>query len=284
MEFEPVYSARFTDEYIRNLFFEAKYEVERCDFCNSRNVYFVDEDKKRLRCKDCWKRSSLTHNTYLESTKLSLRFWYEVIWSFVLDHSTAKTRKLLKANNHQKILRIYRTLRQGLKNHSDKKLLSHPSDSSDRNSEDREAKIKLSQEILDFLGGDGGQNHPIYAVYELEDELYLKLLKEPRKVFDGSGEGLAIASSPLSGATPVGFGCLFHGKGEYVDGSTSTQLEGLWNFTKSHMQVYQGIRRENWSYYLKEIEFKYNNRKTPFKDQVSILVEILMNQESQVTT
>jgi len=284
MEFEPVYSARFTDEHIRNLFFEAKYEVERCDFCNSRNVYFIDEDKKRLRCKDCWKRSSLTHNTYLESTKLSLRFWYEVIWSFVLDHSTAKTRKLLQANNHQKILRIYRTLRQGLQNHSDEKLFSNHPDRRDRNPEDQEGKIKLSQEILDFLGGNEGKNHPIYAVYELEDQLYLKLLKEPKKVLDGAGRGLAIASNPLSGATPVGFGCLFHGKGEYVDGSTSTQLEGLWNFTKSHMQVYQGIRRENWSYYLKEIEFKYNNRKTPFKDQASILVEILMNQESQVTT
>ncbi len=284
MEFEPVYSARFTDEEIRNLFFEAKYEEESCDFCDSKNVYFVDEDRKRLRCKNCWKRSSLTHNTYLESTKLSLRFWYEVIWSFVLDHSTAKTRKLLKANNHQKILRIYRTLRRGLLNQSNKKLFHNQMGKSDTIARDRESRGRPSQKILDFLEGNEGNNHPIYAIYELEDELYLKLLKEPKGALENSWEVTDLSSNEHSDAAPVGFGCLFHGKGEYVDGPTSTQLEGLWNFTKSHMQVYQGIRRENWSYYLKEIEFKYNNRDASFEAQVKEIVEILMNREAELET
>lgn len=41
--------------------------------------------------------------------------------------------------------------------------------------------------------------------------------------------------------------------------------------------VYHGVRKENRRYYLKEIEFKYNQRKRGFQDQVAKLVDILMN-------
>ncbi|MCF7876113.1 hypothetical protein K9M06_03570 [Candidatus Bipolaricaulota bacterium] len=276
MKFEPVYSARFTNEYIRKLFFEAKYGKVKCDFCDSENVYFVDEDRIKLRCRDCWKRSSLTHGTYLENTKLSLRFWYEAIWSFVLGHSTAKTKKLLKANNHQKVHRIYRTIREGIAHRSNKKLTKNANAERTRDGEGQEKAPKLSDDLLGFLEGNDGRNHPLYLVFKNEDDFYLKLLKEPSEILGGSGEGVKLHPEEVSPGNPVGLGCLFHGKGEYVNPSSSTQLEGLWNFTKSHMQVYQGVRQDNWSYYLKEIEFKYNNRETSFDEQVKEIVEIMM--------
>jgi len=277
MEYEPVYSARFSDGWIRELFFNAKYSKKKCDFCDSSNVYFVDEEKKRLRCRDCWKRSSITHETYLENTKLGLRFWYEVMWSFVLDHTTAKTRKLLRANNHQKILRIYRTIRSALTEHSEDNLKTITgNDDIRRNSGKGEGEV-FRKKIMEFLDLDGDRNHPIYFVYETGGYLYLKLIKKPREVLGEEGAGLE--RDPLLGEIePLGFGCLFHGKGEYLKNPAPAQLEGLWNFTKSHIGIYQGIRRENWRHYLKEIEFKYNNREISYRDQVAGLVDILMGE------
>ena len=277
MEYEPVYSARFSDDWIRELFLSAKYSKKKCDFCNSSNVYFVDEEKKILRCRACWKRSSLTHGTYLENTKLGLRFWYEVMWSFVLDHTTAKTRKLLRANNHQKILRIYMTIRNALTEHSENNLRNIAGDTDIRNNFGAEKGESIGKEIMAFLDSSGDRNHPIYLVYETEDYLYLKLIKKPREVLEEENAGPE-SDLLLGGIEPLGFGCLFHGKGEYLKQPAPAQLEGLWNFTKSHMGIYQGVRKENWRRYLKEIEFKYNNREISYRDQVAVLVDILMSE------
>lgn len=276
MQYEPVYSERFSDSWIRDLFFSAKYGEKKCDFCDSKDVYFVDEEQKRLRCRNCWKRSSLTHGTYLENTKLSLRFWYEVIWSFVLDHTALKTEKLLRTNNHQKIFRIFRTVRKALTYHSDSRLKAAYENIDVHEDDQRDKLATFEDEIQGLLGDDGDRNHPIYFVYEVGDYLYLKLVKKPKKVFEEGSAGFGDDPS-LKGLEPVGLGCLFHGKGEYLKNPAHAQLEGLWNFTKFHMGVYQGVRKENWRYYLKEIEFKYNHRKRGYQDQVAELVDILMD-------
>lgn len=273
MKFEPVYTAKFTDERIRDEFFRAKYREKHCDFCDSKDVYFVDEEAKSLRCRDCWKRSSLTHGTYLESTKLSLRFWYEVIWSFLLDHSTAKTRKLLKANNRQKVSRIYRTLREALAKLSETRLVDNASKGNGKRQHNN-----IVEEVKAFLDSSSEKNHPLYLVYELEDGFYLKLLKKPKEMVKGVKRSPGHDFSSIN-RTPIGFGCLFHGKGEYASGSPNTQLEGLWSFTKTRMQIYRGIRQENWKHYLKEIEFKYNHREQPYEIQAKELIDVLMKKQ-----
>ena len=44
----------------------------------------------------------------------------------------------------------------------------------------------------------------------------------------------------------------------YING-----IEGFWIYTKERLLKFYGVRRENFVYYLKELEFKfrYNNRK-----------------------
>ncbi len=278
MRFTPVYSARYEDRFIRDLFFEKKYPQKRCDFCNSRNVYFVDEENTKLRCRDCWKRSSLTHNTYLESTKLSLRFWYEVIWSFVLDHPSSKAQKLLGTSNHQTILRIYRTIRRSLYERS-RRGREDLEDGGGSFREDVERHEDLAGVIGKYVDGLDGKNHPIYGIYRVDGALRLSLLNGNSLSVSELGGGLGSLNEEFAPDGLIGFGCLFHGKGEYLQEDVGVQLEGLWNFTKSHMQLYQGVRRENWKYYLKEIEFKYNARKEDYEKQVERIVGYLMDQD-----
>ena len=42
------------------------------------------------------------------------------------------------------------------------------------------------------------------------------------------------------------------------------------------MDVYKGIRKDNWIYYLKEMKFRYNNRGLDFDQLVTILISLLL--------
>ncbi len=44
------------------------------------------------------------------------------------------------------------------------------------------------------------------------------------------------------------------------------------------MHTYKGIRKKNWKYYLKEMEFRYNYRNLNFDEQVDKIIEILMRE------
>jgi len=41
----------------------------------------------------------------------------------------------------------------------------------------------------------------------------------------------------------------------YING-----IEGFWSYARERLLKYHGIGRENFEYYLKELEFRYNNR------------------------
>ncbi|MBD3286115.1 IS1595 family transposase, partial [candidate division WOR-3 bacterium] len=46
-------------------------------------------------------------------------------------------------------------------------------------------------------------------------------------------------------------------KGEYVSGKVHVNgMEGFWGLSKTNMNTYKGIRKRNWEYYLKEMEFR----------------------------
>jgi len=41
----------------------------------------------------------------------------------------------------------------------------------------------------------------------------------------------------------------------YING-----IEGFWSYAKERVLKFHGVSRENFVYYLKELEFRYNNR------------------------
>ena len=46
-----------------------------------------------------------------------------------------------------------------------------------------------------------------------------------------------------------------HGK-NHING-----LEGFWSYSKERLLKYHGVSKNNFYFYLKELEFRYNNRK-----------------------
>ena len=41
----------------------------------------------------------------------------------------------------------------------------------------------------------------------------------------------------------------------YING-----IEGFWSYAKERLLKYHGVGKDNFGYYLKELEFRYNNR------------------------
>ena len=69
-----------------------------------------------------------------------------------------------------------------------------------------------------------------------------------------------------------------HGKEEYVSGKVHINgMEGFWGLSKTNMHIYKGIKKKNWIYYLKEMEFRYNNRELDHDELVGKIIKILMN-------
>ena len=80
----------------------------------------------------------------------------------------------------------------------------------------------------------------------------------------------------------VGLGYIYssvdHGKEEYVSGKIHINgMEGFWGLSKTNMQSYKEIKKKNWLYYLKEMEFRYNYRDLNHDELVGKIIEILMN-------
>lgn len=201
---------------------------------------------------------------------------------------------------HQKVLRSYQTIRKTVLNYS-------------RSSWEKEKGIYETDEPL--YGGEwgnlrkhvkkhlreegkakrgrGAKEHkqPAFGIYRRDDEqVYLELIddfspdtlepiieevvKEESEIFSDTWTG-------YNGLAGLGYlhSRVSHGKEEYVTGEVGINgIEGFWGPSKTNMGTYKGIRKKNWNYYLKEMEFRYNYRNLDFGEQVDKIIEILMRE------
>ena len=52
-----------------------------------------------------------------------------------------------------------------------------------------------------------------------------------------------------------------HSKDEFANEKNHINgIEGFWSYAKERFHKYHGINRNNYPFYLKEMEFRYNNR------------------------
>ena len=54
-----------------------------------------------------------------------------------------------------------------------------------------------------------------------------------------------------------------HSEDEFTKGHNHINgIEGFWSYAKERFHKYHGIRKNNYPFYLKEMEFRYNHRNT----------------------
>jgi transposase len=73
-----------------------------------------------------------------------------------------------------------------------------------------------------------------------------------------------------------------HGNEEYVRQKRGKSIhingiEGFWGYLKEHLLKHHGVATYNLIYYVKELEFRFNNRDLSTDDMVQKIIKILMN-------
>src|SRR3989338_10213562 len=295
MAFRTVFSSKLTDRSIRDIFVQVKYRQKvSCSRCFKKKILWISD--KRFRCKACWSFGSVTKQTWLERSKLPLRWWYELICNFVLCHSAHKTGKLL-GKDAKICWQGYQLIRKALVHASyrgRKKITGTVElDESFYGGTFKNLRKKVKQELrklgLNKRGGGAKyRKQPVFGIFKRNGNVYLEPIPEAKaKVLSPLiTKRIRVGSDVFSDtgtwyAGLVGLGYVHktvdHGKQEYVAGDVHINgLEGFWGLSKTNMHTYKGIKKTNWLLYLKEMEFRYNNRKLSFDQMVEKIIKILM--------
>ena len=296
MAFRKVFSSSLTDKGIRKIFVQTTDGKNiSCRKCHGARIIWVGE--KRFRCKKCWSFGSLTAGTFLDGNRLSLRFWYELVWNFVLSHSANKTGKLL-GKSPKTCWQGYQFIRWILvqKSADDRKKITGTVevDESFFGGAFKNLRKKTRWEYR-RLGlakkgrGAALRKQPVFGIFKRNGSVYLELLAEVtgvelEEIIDRKIKKKTTVYSDkftgYDGLVGLGYihGSVDHGMEIYVEGSVHVNgMEGFWGLSKTNMHTYKGIKKKNWVYYLKEMEFRYNHRKLSFEEMTLNIIRILMS-------
>jgi transposase len=295
MGFRTVFSSKLTDRYVRNAFVKARDgKTVSCSRCLGKRILW-DSDR-RFRCKTCWTFGSITRGTCLERSKLTLRLWYELIWNFVLCHAANKTGKLLGVDvricwqGYQLIRKalVYASYRSRKKITGTVELDESFYGGTFKNLR-KHVRMELRRLGLNKRGGGAKyRKQPVFGIFKRNGQVYLEPIPEAKTkvLYPIVKKKVKLGSNIFSDtgtwyAGLVGLGYIHrtvdHGKEEYVDGEVHINgLEGFWGLSKTNMHTYKGIKKKNWLLYLKEMEFRYNNRHMSFDELVERIMIILM--------
>lgn len=301
MTFHPVFSSSLTDKDIRKIFVqESDGKNISCRKCHSVKIVWLSE--RRFRCKNCWSFGSLTAGTFLEGSRLSLRLWYELVWNFVLCHSAHKTGKLLRKDS--KICwQGYQLIRWVLvqKSAEERKKITGvvEVDESFFGGAFKNLRKKTRREYRKLGLAKRGRGavvrkQPVFGIFKRNGSVYLELLAEVTgaELEEIIGRKVRKKATVYSdkftgydGLVGLGYvhGSVDHGMEIYVEGSVHINgMEGFWGLSKTNMHTYKGIKKKNWGYYLKEMEFRYNKRKLTFEEMVLNIIGILMSHRNGI--
>lgn len=281
---------------IFNFFAQEKFvKRARCLRCNSYRIYRRSET---YFCRKCWYKFSLTTNTALAKMKLPLRMWHEIINCFALGFSAHKTYKFLDLKHYERAFKAYRVIREKIVSDSEinfeKWRGTFEVDESffgGKFKNKRKKERKKLRELGLAKRGRGAKytQQPVFGIYKRNGNVFLIPVpdtkrKQLEKIIKGRVRIKSkIYSDKWKGyAGLVGLGYVHtsidHGKEEYVSGKVHINgMEGFWGLSKVNMRTYKGIRKKNWLYYLKEMEFRYNNRKLNHDQMVSKIIKVLMS-------
>lgn len=300
MAFRTIYSSKLSDQEIRKLFVAARYgKTISCRNCQKTHVVWVSQ--RKFRCKDCWTTRSLAAGTWLEKSKQSLRLWYELAWCFVLGHAAHKAGKLLRLDAKPCWL-TYQTIRKALaeKSLEQKQQMTGTLEVDESfygglfKNLRKETRWKYRREGKAKRGrGAIYRKQPVFGIFKRNGEVYLELIAEctkqeleeviERKIAKTS-EVFSDTFTSYNGLVGLGYvhTTVDHGMEIYVDGRVHVNgMEGFWGLSKTNMHTYKGIKKKNWILYLKEMEFRYNNRRLDFDQLVEKLIGILMSHSEE---
>lgn len=249
------------------------YKIE-CPFCDSRNYFVIGRGK--LRCKNCRKDYNPFSNTIFNKVKIGYRKWLLLIKLFEIETSARKASKEVKIS-YTTALKAFNLLRQII--------------ASELAKNDEILKGEIEADEAYFGGkrkgkrGRGSKNKIIvFGILERKGKVSVSIVRDVKaetlmkETVKKVRRGSIVYTDKWRGYDSLMF-CGYrhlsidHGKrfsrGKvYING-----IEGFWSFAKERLIKHHGISPGKFLYYIKEQEWRYNNRD---RDLYSLLLKYVM--------
>jgi transposase len=248
-----------------------------CIKCNFRSLYHLSGN--RYGCKRCRYNFSDFTDTYLGNVHISINTISHILYLFALGVPAYRIRFYVSCNLST-IERTFRLFRYAIYNESLQRL----------------KELILSGEIeIDealFGGHKKGskrgwgsieRKNLVFGIYkrngivitfpvsDRKQETLIPLIKQHTKKGSlyYSDDHTAYAILNMMGKHQV----VSHGREEYVREDTHINgIEGFWSYSKTWLYHYRGVPKQYFHLYLKEIEFRFNNRNSDIFYEISKLV------------
>jgi transposase-like protein/ribosomal protein L37AE/L43A len=294
------YSVQLTEGKISRFFSQAKYSKNKvCKGCKSRVLYKLKDG--RYECSRCHFRFSLKTNTYLKHSRAALDVWYELLWWFVYGFTANKTAKETEVS--QKLVhRCFIIIRKALYEYEEENIKpvfgTVEIDETYVGPKFKNRRMK-NREYYRKVGavkrGRGAKTmlQPVFGFYQRNGTVYVEFVCDAKKkTLQDIIKGKIVLQSNIytdtwksyKGLNKKGYyyQTIDHGKQEYVKEKKGKKvhingIEGFWGYLKEQLLKHHGVSKTNLIYYVKEQEFRFNNRHLSTDDFVSKIINILMN-------
>lgn len=296
------YTTRFSNDLssqkIRSIFLVKRFgKYPTCPRCNSDRIKRTDSCAK-WRCRKCHYRFGITTGTFLNRKRIPLRLWYEIAYGFATSQPAYRLQKILKVKDYKTVYGGYKTIRQALVQNSQtefERLKFYGITEVDESyyggkfkNLRKDMHWKLRKLGLAKRGrGAKYRKQPVFGIYRRDGKIYLELVSDTKRpvleriIKERVEKGGKVFSDTHRGYQELaGLGYLHktvnHGREEYIRGKVHINgVEGFWGLSKTNMFAYKGIRKKNWNGYLKEMEFRYNNRNLEYDDSTLKIIAVL---------
>ena len=246
-----------------------------CPSCNSSDFYFVG--RWRVQCKRCGRDIYPLKGTRLSRLRISPSQWLALIKLFELSVSTRKAAKDV-ALSYTTSLKAYDILRRVLVE--------------DLARSDDLLKGELEADESYFGGrrkgkrGRGaGHKTTVFGILERGGKVSVSIVTDVKaeslmnETVKKVRRGSIVYTDKWRGYDSLMFCGYRHLNIDhqykfkqvkvYING-----IEGFWSFAKERLMKHHGISKEKFLYYIKEMEWRYNNRE---KDLFRVLVELMVD-------
>ena len=227
------------------------FEGKTCIFCDKYGLYKLKN--KKVKCKHCKRYYSLN----------KLKRDMQILYYFYLELSARKTAKELNINYrliHRKFMQFRKLIAEYCNNQAEK----------------LNGKLELDES---YFGGKrkgdrgrGANNKAIvFGILERNGEIYTKIVENVSKetlmkeIENKTQKGSVFYTDGWKSYTSLEqygkHNIIRHDKDEFVKEKNHINgIEGFWSFAKERFHKYHGIRKNNYPFYLKEMEFRFNHR------------------------
>ena len=246
-----------------------------CAYCKSREVYQTPE--RRFRCRRCKRRFTAFTNRWYGKLNISASKWLWLIKLFELETSSSRIANELKLS-YPTALKATNLIRHAIltKSKEYELLLKGEVEADEsyfggrrKGNRGRGAKNKIP--VFGILERNGIVSVDIVPNVGAKTLLNMTIKKVRRGSIVYTDKFHSYDSLMFCGYRHLKVDhAKYFGSGKvYING-----LEGFWSFAKERLIKFHGVSKQNFALYLKELEYRYNNRN---KDLFVLLTKLLAN-------